>query len=201
MSRVPFYLKERLEALNEKVLRERLEASNLPSWERVIFTWVTLMVFWIVISTNATPENLSLGAAVTLLIALFMRDLLTKDMRRSGHVVEKILYFSLIYLPQYLVIMAFRLLESNLKVAKNVIFMDINPGIVKIKTDLHSDTGITILANSITLTPGTLTLDVKKKLGETYLYVHWIDLETLNREKAGEKIKGDIEEWLKKVFW
>ncbi len=83
----------------------------------------------------------------------------------------------------------------------DVIFMDINPGIVKIKTDLHSDTGITILANSITLTPGTLTLDVNKKLGETYLYVHWIDVETLNREKAGEKIKGDIEEWLKKAFW
>ncbi len=201
MSRVPFYLKERLEALNERVLRERFGASNLPPWERVIFTWVTLMVFWIVISTNTTPENLSLGAAVTLLIAIFMRDLLTDDIRRSGHIVEKILYFSLVYLPQYLVIMAFRLLESNLRVAKNVIFMDINPGIVKIKTDLHSDTGITILANSITLTPGTLTLDVKKKLGETYLYVHWINLETLNRERAGEKIKGDIEEWLKKVFW
>lgn len=201
MSRVPFYLKERLEALNERVLREGFEASNLPPWERVALTWLVLLAFWVVISASAAPENLAVGAAVTLLIALFMRDLLTDDIRRSGHVVEKILYFSLIYLPQYLVIMAFRLLESNLKVAKNVIFMDINPGIVKIKTDLHSDTGITILANSITLTPGTLTLDVKKKLGETYLYVHWIDLETLNREKAGEKIKGDIEEWLKKVFW
>ena len=201
MSRVPFYLKERLEALNERVLRERFEASNLPAWERVALTWLALMAFWVVISADASPRSLSGGAAVTLLIAFFMRDLLTDDIRRSGHVLEKILYFSLIYLPQYVVIMVFRLLESNLKVAKNVILMDINPGIVKIKTDLHSDTGITILANSITLTPGTLTLDVKKKLGETYLYVHWIDLETLNRERAGEKIKGDIEEWLKKVFW
>ena len=201
MSRVPFYLKERLESLRERVLHEEFEASKLPSWERVVLTWAVLMAFWIVISASLELRDLALGAAVTLMIAAFMRDLLTEDIRRSGHILEKLLYFAFIYLPQYLVIMAFRLLESNLKVAKNVIFMDINPGIVKIKTDLHSDTGVTILANSITLTPGTLTLDVSKKLGETYLYVHWIDLETLNREKAGEKIKGDIEEWLKKVFW
>ncbi|NJE04419.1 Na+/H+ antiporter subunit E [Thermococcus sp. MV11] len=201
MSRVPFYLRDRLEALNERVLAERFEASKLPTWERVLLTWFTLLAFWVVITSSLEPASVVSGAVVTLIVALFMRDLLTEDIRRSGHIAEKILYFALIYLPQYLVIMAFRLLESNLKVAKNVIFMDINPGIVKIKTDLHSDTGVTILANSITLTPGTLTLDVKKKLGETYLYVHWIEVETLNREKAGEKIKGDIEEWLKKVFW
>ncbi len=83
-----------------------------------------------------------------------------------------------------------------------MLLMDINPpGIVKIKTDLRSDTGVAILANSITLTPGTLTLDVSKKLDGTYVYVHWIDVETLNRERAGKRIKGDIEEWLKKVFW
>ena len=201
MSRVPFYLKERLKTLNERVLHETSGASSLPPWERVALTWLALMAFWVVITSSVEPGDLIAGAAVTLLVSLFMRDLLTGDVRRSGHVVEKILYLTLIYLPQYLVIMAFRLLESNVKVARNVIFMDINPGIVKIRTDLHSDTGVTILANSITLTPGTLTLDVKKKLNETYLYVHWIDLETLNREKAGEKIKGDIEEWLKKVFW
>ena len=201
MSRVHFYLKERLEILNERVLRERSVSSNLPSWEKVILTWIVLLAFWVVISANSAPESLALGAIVTLVVAVLMKDLLTDDIRRGGHILEKILYFSLIYLPQYVVIMAFRLLESNLKVAKNVIFMDINPGIVKIRTDLHSDTGMTLLANSITLTPGTLTLDIKKKLGGTYLYIHWIDLETLNREKAGEKIKGDIEEWLKKVFW
>ncbi|NJE05219.1 cation:proton antiporter [Thermococcus sp. M36] len=201
MSRVPFYLKERLENLKGRVLHEQFEASDLPAWERVVLTWAVLMAFWVVISASFGPGNLVTGAAVTLVIAAFMRDLLTADIRRTGHIVEKLLYFAFIYLPQYIVIMAFRLLESNLRVAKNVILMDINPGIIKIKTDLHSDTGIAILANSITLTPGTLTLDVNKKLGETYLYVHWIEVETLNREKAGEKIKGDIEEWLKKVFW
>ncbi|ALM75512.1 Na+/H+ antiporter subunit E [Thermococcus barophilus] len=201
MSRIPFYLKERLEEVQRRIVYESYEAQKLPVWERIVLTWILLFSFWIVITANTSLDNLIIGAIATLIIASFMRDMLMEDVRHRGHIVEKIVYFLLLYAPQYLIIMAFRLIESNIKVAKNVILMDINPGIIKIKTDLHSDTGITILANSITLTPGTLTLDVSKRLGETYLYVHWIDVETLNREKAGEKIKGDIEEWLKKIFW
>lgn len=201
MSRIPFYLKERLEEVQKRVLYESYEAQKLPVWERITLTWIVLFSFWIVITANTSLDNLVIGGIATLIIASFMRDMLMEDVRHKGHLIEKIIYFLLLYAPQYLIIMAFRLIESNIKVAKNVIFMDIKPGIVKIKTDLRSDTGVTILANSITLTPGTLTLDVSKKLGETYLYVHWIDVETLNREKAGEKIKGDIEEWLKKIFW
>ncbi len=201
MSRIPFYLKERLEEVQKRVLYESYEAQKLPVWERITLTWIVLFSFWIVITANTSLDNLVIGGIATLIIASFMRDMLMEDVRHKGHLIEKIIYFLLLYAPQYLIIMAFRLIESNIKVAKNVIFMDIKPGIVKIKTDLRSDTGVAILANSITLTPGTLTLDVSKKLGETYLYVHWIDVETLNREKAGEKIKGDIEEWLKKIFW
>jgi len=201
MSRIPFYLKERLEEVQKRVLYESYEAQKLPVWERITLTWIVLFSFWIVITANTSLDNLVIGGIATLIIASFMRDMLMEDVRHKGHLIEKIIYFLLLYAPQYIIIMAFRLIESNIKVAKNVIFMDIKPGIVKIKTDLRSDTGVAILANSITLTPGTLTLDVSKKLGETYLYVHWIDVETLNREKAGEKIKGDIEEWLKKIFW
>ncbi|ASJ10574.1 cation:proton antiporter [Thermococcus sp. P6] len=201
MSRAPFYLRERLDEIKQRLLFESYEAQKLPKWEQIVLTWIALFSFWIIISANTVLENLIVGGVATFTISLFMYGMLTDDIRRSGHIVEKILYIALFVIPQYVFIMAFRLIESNFKVAKHAILMDINPGIVKIKTDLHSDTGITILANSITLTPGTLTLDVDKKLGETYLYVHWIDVETLNREKAGEKIKGDIEGWLKKIFW
>jgi len=201
MSRIPFYLRERLDEIRQRILFETYEAQKLPKWEQVVLTWIALFSFWIVISGNTQSENLFIGGIATLVISLFMYEMLTEDIRQTGHIVEKILYISLFVIPQYLFIMAFRLIESNFKVAKHAILMDINPGIIKIKTDLHSDTGITILANSITLTPGTLTLDVDKKLGEAYLYVHWIDVETLNREIAGQKIKGDIESWLKKIFW
>ncbi len=196
-----FYLKERLEDIRRRVLYEQYKTQRIPTWEKILLTWIVLFLFWLIVSGNSHPANLITGAVITLIISSFMRDMLTKDIRPKGSIFQKALYFLLIYTPQLAIIMMFRILESSIKVARNVILMDINPGIVKIKTDLNSDTGITVLANSITLTPGTLTLDVKKKLGETYLYVHWIDVETLNREKAGEKIKGDIEEWLKRIFW
>ncbi|WP_456396175.1 Na+/H+ antiporter subunit E [Thermococcus sp.] len=201
MSRMHFYLKERLEDVRKRVLYEQYRAQKIPVWERIALTWGVLFPFWLIVSGSTAPGNLLIGAITTLIISSFMRDMLTKDIRPKGSVLQKALYFLLIYAPQLAIIMMFRILESSVKVARNVIFMDINPGIVKIETDLNSDTGIAVLANSITLTPGTLTLDVKRKLGETYLYVHWIDVETLNREDAGEKIKGDIEEWLKKIFW
>ncbi len=196
-----FYLKERLEEVRKRVLYEQYAARKIPTWERIILTWMVLLPFWLVVSGNSRPANVAIGAATTLIISSLMRDMLTLDVRSKGNILQKGLYFMLVWAPQLAVIMMFRILESSVRVARNVMFMDINPGIVKIKTDLNSDTGITVLANSITLTPGTLTLDVRRKLGETYLYVHWIDVETLNREKAGEEIKGDIEEWLKKIFW
>jgi multicomponent Na+:H+ antiporter subunit E len=60
---------------------------------------------------------------------------------------------------------------------------------------------VTALANIITLTPGTLTLDVKETLEGNALYVHWIDVETLSTEEAGEIIKGGVDEWLRRIFW
>jgi multicomponent Na+:H+ antiporter subunit E len=45
---------------------------------------------------------------------------------------------------------------------------------VKINPNLKNDLSLTILANSITLTPGTLSVDVDQKTNE--LYVHWINI-------------------------
>ena len=65
---------------------------------------------------------------------------------------------------------------------------DINPGIVKIPTDMKSDYGIAALANSITLTPGTITMDFAEEDGQNYLYVHWID-----QGQPGERRKEVLE--------
>jgi multicomponent Na+:H+ antiporter subunit E len=82
-------------------------------------------------------------------------------------------------------------------VAKRVIDpkLPINPGIVAIKTDLKEDYKKLILANSITLTPGTITMDVQ---GDT-LYIHWIDATTSDIQKASKEIAGSFEEVLLKL--
>jgi multicomponent Na+:H+ antiporter subunit E len=76
--------------------------------------------------------------------------------------------------------------------------LPIKPGIVKIKTSLTKDSAITILTNSITLTPGTLTIDVNKEKSE--VYVHWIDTESTDTEEATKSIGGRFEKRLTEVF-
>ena len=74
--------------------------------------------------------------------------------------------------------------------------LPINPGIVKILTGLSSDMGKSFLANSITLTPGTLTVDID---GE-YLYVHWINVTTQDIEEASKIISGRFEKIIRRIF-
>jgi multicomponent Na+:H+ antiporter subunit E len=76
--------------------------------------------------------------------------------------------------------------------------LPIKPGIVKIKTKLKKDSAITVLCNSITLTPGTLTMDVNEDRGE--LYIHWINVKAENVDEATEKISSVFEKILTEVF-
>jgi multicomponent Na+:H+ antiporter subunit E len=65
----------------------------------------------------------------------------------------------------------YNMAKANLDVAYRVITGKIRPGIVRISPGLKTSIGMTMLANSITLTPGTLTVDVD---AQKNLYVHWI---------------------------
>lgn len=91
----------------------------------------------------------------------------------------------------------FYLAKANIDVAYRVITMRINPGIVRIRPGLRTDLGRTILANSITLTPGTLTVDVEAN-GD--LIIHWINVTETKDEK--EKLKGvcgPFADWARRI--
>ncbi|KXA90403.1 hypothetical protein AKJ62_00925 [candidate division MSBL1 archaeon SCGC-AAA259D14] len=200
---------------------KRNEEERLAKWEKIVITWVILFLFWIIISSRLGWQSLFVGALVTLGVSFVMYNMITGDIRsHAGRTLaQRVLRIGFFYIPEYVALMIFKLAKSNFTVIKHVILMDIDPGIIKIRSDIDSYTGITVLANSITLNPGTLTLDVNKKPGENNLYVHWIDFFTvertrvskrakglkewllLEREKARERIKGGLEESLKKIFW
>jgi len=105
---------------------------------------------------------------------------------------------ALIYTFIYIIVFLYELIKSNLDVARRVITpaLPIKPGIVEVKTRLRSKMGRMILANSITLTPGTLTIDMV----EDTLYIHWIDVKTENIEEATEKIVRKFEKYLEKIY-
>jgi multicomponent Na+:H+ antiporter subunit E len=65
-------------------------------------------------------------------------------------------------------------MKANLDVAYRVITMNIRPGIIRVHTGLNTDLGIFMLANSITLTPGTLTVGIDEETND--LFIHNINV-------------------------
>lgn len=85
--------------------------------------------------------------------------------------------------------------KANIDVAIRVITGNIKPGIIKISPGLKGDNEITLLANSITLTPGTLTVDIDEKNND--LYIHWINV--TNLKPSIEEICGNFPKWARRI--
>ncbi len=75
--------------------------------------------------------------------------------------------------------------------------MPIRPGIVKIKSILKTDTGRSALANCITLTPGTLTIDVTD---DGIFYVHWLNVLSLDEDEAAKLVLRRFEWFIQRIF-
>jgi multicomponent Na+:H+ antiporter subunit E len=90
--------------------------------------------------------------------------------------------------------------KANLDVVYRVITGNIKPGIVRIAPRLPNDVSTTLLANSITLTPGTLTVEVDEKTND--LFIHWINvdeavLRRTPRDHSG--ICGSFPQWARRI--
>jgi len=70
--------------------------------------------------------------------------------------------------------------------------LPIDPGIVKVQTGLKTPLGRLLLTNSITLTPGTITVEMKGP----DIYVHWINVQDSDPVAATKAIVGDFEKYL-----
>jgi len=90
------------------------------------------------------------------------------------------------------------MIKSNIRLATVVLdpALPINPGIVKVRTKLKRPMARLLLANSITLTPGTLTLELE---GE-WLYIHWVTVDSTDIEAATESIVAGFERYLEVMY-
>lgn len=104
-----------------------------------------------------------------------------------------------LWLLAYIPVFFWYMLLANLDVVYRVLHprLPIRPGIVKVKTRLTSESGRTTLANSITLTPGTMTVDITD---DGYLYIHWINVTATDVEEASRRIVAQFERYLSKIF-
>jgi len=160
-----------------------------------IVLFIIALFLWCLLSWVPDWQHLVVGVFVAALVAAITGDLFVQRPHVLKHPMRYI-YFIFWYLPVFL----WEVFKANIDVAYRVIHpkLPINPGIVKIKTTLKSDTALTFLANSITLTPGTLTVDIDTE--KAVLYIHWINVKSKDVEGATEIIARRFERILKKIF-
>ena len=154
--------------------------------------FATLFLFWLMLNGSLAPDTVLLGAVAALAIAALFRDGLSffTEMRPTRAAVSAgFRYFGYFFRE---------LVKSNFRLAAIVVSprLPINPGIVKVRTRLKSRMGRLMLANSITLTPGTLTVELE----DEWLYVHWVDIESEDVEAATASIVSGFERYLEVIY-
>jgi multicomponent Na+:H+ antiporter subunit E len=156
--------------------------------------FIFALVVWLGLTWAVDWQHLLIGVLVGLLVSIFIGDMFVERPHVFTHL-SRYLWFTY-YIPFFL----WECFKANIDVAYRVGHPDvpIHPGIVKVKTSLKSDTGLTFLANSITLTPGTMTVDIDKENG--YLYIHWIEVKDKDIERATEIVVQRFEKILKRIF-
>ena len=153
---------------------------------RRLAVFCILFTFWLVFSGHYDALHLSLGLVCTALVAVFSYDLLLPDVT----VPKKLLstWRFLHYLPWLLS----RIVLANLHVVYLVFHPgEIRPRLIRFKTSLTGDLSRVTLGNSITLTPGTLTLDIDA----AEFVVH-----ALSDKAAADLATGEMERRVAHVF-
>jgi multicomponent Na+:H+ antiporter subunit E len=117
-----------------------------------------------------SPAELVMGAFLSLIVAAIARTFLCRNHNyRMANPLRWLVLLVYAVVPFFL-----EMAKANLDVAYRVITGKIRPGIVRIEPGLKTDLGVLLLANSITLTPGTLTVDVDEETND--LFVHMINI-------------------------
>ncbi|MHB1484968.1 MAG: Na+/H+ antiporter subunit E [Saccharofermentanales bacterium] len=155
--------------------------------KKKISAFFVIWVIWTLIAGFDVNEMI-LGAVVALILSLIVSNYINISFNLT--IIPQFFKFVFIYIPVFI----YKLILSNLDMAYRVLSpkLPINPGIVKISTDLKDDFAKLILANSITLTPGTLTLDIE----EDGILVHWVNVCGENADDYKRLISQDFEKLL-----
>ena len=140
-----------------------MQNNPLGSW---VLLSAALFVLWLLLTGSFSTDEIITGVLVAVVAAVATPRLAIF----SGFKLVRTAPLSII---RYLFSFSVALIRANFDMARRVLTpsLPLKPAIVEVQTSLQSDLGKLLLANSITLTPGTLTIDV---IGDRML-VHWID--------------------------
>ncbi len=150
------------------------------------------LLVWLLIAWPPSVIDAGIGLFFAILVATLLSELYPEqphdlfDPRRW--------FWALLYLPYFF----YYCLRANLDVAYRVLHVDVpvRPGIVRVPTALQNDWARTFLAASITLTPGTLVVDID----DHDLYIHWINVPADDAERHAARIVTRFEPFLRRIF-
>ncbi|MGC9363524.1 MAG: Na+/H+ antiporter subunit E [Fidelibacterota bacterium] len=157
-----------------------------------LYLFFLLFIIWMVLTNTLQSAELITGIAISLVLALVLNQNYQKlGLPPIG--IKRIAYFVM-----FLLVLLKEIVKANFDVAYRVLHpkMPINPGIVIIKTGLKQDIAKMLLANSITLTPGTFTLDIR----DDELLIHWINVKAQSKADSTRAIGERFEKYLQVVF-
>ncbi len=134
----------------------------------VVSTFLLCFVFWLLLTWSFETQELVAGAIVSLAAALFSARFFIHD--KAFWLFNPAKFGALFC---YVFVFLGELIKANVDVAKRCFggCTNVNPGIVKVPVDLGPDYAQAMLANSITLTPGTITVLLENNV----LCVHCLD--------------------------
>ncbi|MDP2400648.1 MAG: Na+/H+ antiporter subunit E [Actinomycetota bacterium] len=156
----------------------------------LLFT--TLFLFWVWLNNSLAGDVVIVGLMASLIIAWMFRDGLSafSDLHPTPRAIA--------YSAMYIFFFFKELVKSNLSLAAIVLTpgLPLTPGIVKVRTRLKSRMGRMLLANSISLTPGTLTVEMT---GE-WLYIHCVTVNSTDTDLATANIVAGFERYLEVMY-
>lgn len=149
--------------------------------------FIILFSFWLLLSGKLDAFHIIFGLASTALVTIMCYDMVFEN--EAGNRNPTKIFRFLVYVPWLI----YQIIIANIDVAKRVLHpsMPIEPDFIVFKSRLKSEMSRTTLANSITLTPGTITVDI---VGDEFI-VH-----AIARAPADDLLKGAMEKKVAHVF-
>ena len=158
---------------------------------KYLATFMVLFASYIALAGFEVME-LAVGAVVAIILTFILANSVNYKIDIKFPI--RLIVFIIVYIPVFV----FELIKANVDIARRVLSptIPLNSGFVKVKTELDGDFAKLTLANSITLTPGTLTVDVK----DDELFIHCVDVPGETEEENRKAISSTFERILRVVF-
>ncbi len=161
-------------------------------------TAVSAYMFYLFFTAGTwSIQELVAGAFLAVVVAAITTSFHFRDTGMKRTPLRTLLFIVYAVFPFFI-----ELTKANIEVAVRVVTGRIRPGIIKYTTGLKTDFGIMLLANSITLTPGTLTVNVDESTND--LYVHILNIKPGMEKKPiweGSELFSffDLSKWIRKI--